>query len=875
MPRPRPQPPLRRRPSRRRLGAAAPVALVLAVVASVLLASPAPPAAAFAGSPWFEPGKVYTQDFPDPTVVYDGGTYYAYSTNTGGQYLPVMTSTDLVTWTARPAYNAPACALGAGPYFNDALACPPTWARRTIFDHPHLVTGIYSPGVIRNGAGWLAYYTVDVAPGRQCISVATAPSPLGPFVDTSSGPLQCDVDPGGSIDPTPYRDGGGNLWLVWKSEGIVGSTPTRIWSRALTAAGTSFAPGSGPNELLRTAVPWEGNVIENPSMVAWAGRLWLFYSGNEWASASYGMGAATCASPAGPCTRTSSSPLLHSFGGQWGPGGGAGFVDGAGRLRLAYHWWNAPYTSYPAYPACATAGTCATQGQRRLGITGVELLPDGTLTLEPIGALESVAGGVEQLAVTGWAIDPDSDAPVPVRLTVDGVASVVYASAPRPDVAAAHGGFSAAHGLAATVPVAAGQHTVCATAINLGVGWSDHFLGCAVATATDPPPPTLPTGPAPAPPAAAGFHSVTPARIFDSRDGTGGFTGPVRAGWTVPVVAAGRGGVPASGASAVAVNVTVTGATAPGFVTLYPCGDPKPEASNVNYATGQTVAAGVIARVGAGGAVCAYSNARTQLIVDVVGWFDTDASGARLTSLVPSRVVDTRSGVGTTAGAIGPGATRTVDLTGVGGVPASGVTAVVANITVTGTTSASHLTLWPNGGSRPGVSNLNWGPGTTVANLATVPVAADGTVSIFNNAGDVQVIVDVVGWYGAGGAGAYHPATPVRVVDTRDGTGTGTGAGPLSGGSTASYVLAGRGPVPASGATAVVATVTVTGTTSASHLTVWPAGATKPDASSLNWAAGQTVPNLVVVPLSADGRISVFDNAGQAHVIVDVVGWFG
>ncbi len=350
------------------------VAAVLAAVALVLggLSVVESPAAAYPGAPWFEPGKPYSANFPDPSVIEVGGTYYAYATVTGGSYVPVMTSTDLQTWVAREAY---------APYVNDGLPNPASWGLAEGSDP--LNKDVHAPGVAQIGGQFVMYYTVGVAHSasiassdgwRRCISVATSTSPLGPFVDNSTGPVVCDADPGGSIDPQPFVDPStGTAYLLWKSEGVPGSQPTRIWGRQLDAAGTGFAAGSQPTVLAFTDQGWEGNLIENPSMVRYQGQLYLFYSGNDWESANYAMGSARCSTPLGPCEKSWSNPLLASRDGQLGPGGSSAFIDAQGRLQLAYHWWNAPYSSYPAYPGCAATSTCTSQGQRRLGI--VELHP--------------------------------------------------------------------------------------------------------------------------------------------------------------------------------------------------------------------------------------------------------------------------------------------------------------------------------------------------------------------------------------------------------------------------------------------------------------------------------------------------------------------
>jgi hypothetical protein len=365
---------MRAHPRRRRASPRAAVtALLLATVAA--LAAPVRPAGAYPGAPWFQPSKPYTENFPDPSVLVDGGTYYAYSTTTGGAYLPVMTSTDLATWTARPAYPFPN-GYNGDRFYNDALVQPAAW----VVDHGGpLGKDVRVPGVARIGGRYVAFYAAGVGGTRSCIAVATADSPLGPFADTSPGPVVCDADPNGSNDPQPFVEGDGTPYLVWKSEGVPGSVPTRIWIQRLDAGGTHLLGGSQPTLLLETDQPWEGNVVENPSLVRWRGRYLLFFSGNEWRSADYATGVATCDSVLGPCHTFGGNPILASGGGRLGPGGAAAFVDLDGQLQLMYHWWNAPYTAYPAYPACLAGqpevpgqpNGCTTQGQRRFAVAPV------------------------------------------------------------------------------------------------------------------------------------------------------------------------------------------------------------------------------------------------------------------------------------------------------------------------------------------------------------------------------------------------------------------------------------------------------------------------------------------------------------------------
>jgi hypothetical protein len=233
--------------------------------------------------------------------------------------------------------------------------------------------------------------------------------------------------------------------------------------------------------------------------------------------------------------------------------------------------------------------------------------------------------------------------------------------------------------------------------------------------------------------------------------------------------------------------------------------------------------------------------------------------------------MDTRTGLGW-GGKLGHNSTATVTVRGMGGVPASGVTAVALNTTVTESTAGSYLTVYPSDATQPVASNLNFGPGQTVPNLVKVRLGADGKVKVYNAVGQVHVIFDVVGWYGGAGDGSlFHSLSPARIMDTRLGLGWG---GKLGHNGTATVPVVSVGGVP-SGAKAVIVNVTATESTANSFLAVYPAGlASRPTASNLNFGPGQTLPNLVIVKVGAEGRVNIYNAAGQVHLILDVVGYF-
>jgi hypothetical protein len=247
------------------------------------------------------------------------------------------------------------------------------------------------------------------------------------------------------------------------------------------------------------------------------------------------------------------------------------------------------------------------------------------------------------------------------------------------------------------------------------------------------------------------------------------------------------------------------------------------------------------------------------------------------TALSPQRILDTRMGTGAPIAPITTGGTINVQVIGQGGVPVSNVSAVVLNVTATNTTAASYLTVWPAGVPRPLASNLNWTRGITVPNLVEVALGVNGQVSVFNAAGSADVIFDVAGYVAAPtatppNAGLYTPIVPTRLLDTRDPTSA--IKAPVGQGQAISVLVAGMANVPSAGAGAVVLNVTATNPTSASFLTVYPTGPAQPVASNLNFVAGQTMPNRVIVKLGSGGSVNFYNAFGSVDVVADVAGWF-
>jgi lipoprotein-anchoring transpeptidase ErfK/SrfK len=248
------------------------------------------------------------------------------------------------------------------------------------------------------------------------------------------------------------------------------------------------------------------------------------------------------------------------------------------------------------------------------------------------------------------------------------------------------------------------------------------------------------------------------------------------------------------------------------------------------------------------------------------------AAGSAYTGLAPARLLDTR----TSGQTLTPNSSLNLTVTG-GSVPMI-ATAVALNVTVTGTTAVSFLTVYPAGGTLPLVSNLNWSPGETVPNLVIVPVGSGGQITFYNDQGSADLVVDLEGYFApepsGTTAGSYVPLTPSRITDTRPGSGEPNAGKTMGPGSSLNIQVTGAGGVPSSGVAAALLNVTVTDTTTPSFLTVYPQDTTMSTASNLNWTTGDTVANRVVAPVTASGQISVYNDFGNADVLVDVSGYF-
>ncbi len=231
---------------------------------------------------------VLKENFADPFILRVGDTFWAYATNAAGKNISLARSTDLVKWEV----------------LSDAMPALPKWAK---------LTGglVWAPEVIEINGQYVMYYTArDKSSDRQCVGVAISGRPEGTFKDVSDRPLVCQAEQGGTIDASPFRDEDGKLYLYFKNDGNCCGMPTYIYAQELAPDGLSLL--GEPTPLIRNDKPWEGHVIEAPTMFKRDGKFFLFYSGNNYAGHEYAVGYAVCDSPLGPCQKAAENPILAS-----------------------------------------------------------------------------------------------------------------------------------------------------------------------------------------------------------------------------------------------------------------------------------------------------------------------------------------------------------------------------------------------------------------------------------------------------------------------------------------------------------------------------------------------------------------------------------
>jgi chitodextrinase len=371
--------------------------------------------------------------------------------------------------------------------------------------------------------------------------------------------------------------------------------------------------------------------------------------------------------------------------------------------------------------------------------------------------------------------------------------------------------------------------------------------------------------------------SVNPARVVDSRINQQ-LNGAIPAQAVVSIQITGRGGIPATGVGAAVLNVTAVDPQTFGHLDVWPSGVSQSETSSLNFQAGQNIPNAVIVPVGADGKVRVFNGSlgTVQLVVDVNGYIVAGvptAAGA-MVSLNPARIVDSRINL-QLSGPIPAQTSVAIQVTGRGGIPSSGVAAAVLNVIAVDPQTLGHLDVRPSDVPRSETSNLNFQAGQNIPNAVIAPVGADGKIQVFNGSlGTVHLVIDVNGYTIAGDANAAGAAVslrPSRIVDSRISQQVN---GPISPQTTASIQVAGQGGIPTTGIAAAILNVTAVDPQTLGYLDVWPSGVRRSETSNLNFQAGQNIPNAVIAPVGADGKIQVFNGSlGTVHLVIDVNGY--
>lgn len=407
----------------------------------------------------------------------------------------------------------------------------------------------------------------------------------------------------------------------------------------------------------------------------------------------------------------------------------------------------------------------------------------------------------------------------------------------------------------------------------------------------------------------AAFVAIPSVRICDTRQGNpSNLSGPYaqcNGHSLVPnkpldITVAGLGGVPASGVSAVALNITVTQAKGPGYLVVYPYGQAVPATSNINFQAGQTIANQVEAPLGLNDQIAILSSASADVVVDIEGYYSVEPAPGegRYVPISPVRICDTRSG--NPSGLYGqqtqcndhPLTANTpfgIEVAGIAPVPSS-IEAVVLEVSALGYQGPGYLSIYPSP-KVPEVSSLNFSVGQgPVDNTVIVPVNSSGDVYLYSDT-QTNVLVEVVGYFTAASsspetAGQFNALSfPQRILDTRCGGSTtppfcsrenlpspNSSLSSLVGGQRIDVKVAGIDGIP-SNATAVVVNLTVTDTSSSGYLSVNPSRV-PPNTSELNWLAGQTKSVMVIAKVSSSGTIEIYNYQGTVDLLVDVLGWY-
>lgn len=396
------------------------------------------------------------------------------------------------------------------------------------------------------------------------------------------------------------------------------------------------------------------------------------------------------------------------------------------------------------------------------------------------------------------------------------------------------------------------------------------------------------------------YVPLTPDRILDTRlthqpvSGSGyAGTGPLQAGvvYTLDLT---KTTVPTD-AGALAVNVTAVGPAAAGNLRIGPsCGSGAPGTSLVNYQAGKDIANYVVVPLQCTTstapvpALTIYSaGASTNVTVDVTGYdptYDgsTGVSGGvpppptgtytpGFTAVTPYRAVDTRNGTGSPMSPIAANTSRAFQIGGMQSL--IGATAVALNVTSVAQPGQGNLRVYPDGGSVPTTSNVNYIPGVDKAGFVVVQIPADGKIDIYAAGAPDDVVVDVFGYYSV--TSTLVSSAPTRILDTRSASTAQGLPSPLAANKAYTVQVSGKGGVSAGALAALLSVTAISpGGNGQGNLRVYAGGAALPNVSNINYiGSAYAVANFVIAPLSSSGTISLYSAGSQVNASVDVLGY--
>lgn len=376
----------------------------------------------------------------------------------------------------------------------------------------------------------------------------------------------------------------------------------------------------------------------------------------------------------------------------------------------------------------------------------------------------------------------------------------------------------------------------------------------------------------------ATFVPIEPLRVLDTRVGTG-LSGSFVSGTPRSFEVAGVGVIP-DDAIAVTGNVTVTGQTSAGYVSITPSPTLVPTSSTINFPSGDTRANNLTVSLNTSGDLAAVfkgsSGRRAHILLDITGYFLADDSSAAYEPLTPARILDTRVGNGL-SGRFIANTPRTLQVTGRGGVPADAV-AISGNLTVVGQTGSGYVSVTPLPDATPSTSTINFPSGDTRANGLTIPLSPTGTVSAVykRSSGSTHLLLDVTGYYVEDTTGLrFYALEPGRLMDTRSSSLTQL-TGRFVSSQPRTLATGGHVGVPAD-ALAITGNLTVVGQSSAGYVSVTKTPTANPTVSTINFPASDVRANGITVPLNGDNDMAlVFKSSSgtTTHLVLDVTGYF-